>query len=304
MTSPYHRGERAVQARAGVLDAAESSGRAIRTEIPDVAARFLAAQPMLIAGSVDPAGQAWASILTGPPGFIRAVGPRTLEVDTEPAPGDPFGDGLAEPAAVGLLAIEFETRKRMRVNGVARHRAESGFVIDVHQVVANCPKYIAKRHVEHVTDADHQSRTTSHWLSADQAAWVVGADSFFIATSSSEDGGADVSHRGGDPGFVEVVAPDRLVWPDYVGNAMFLTLGNLEFDPAAGLVFADWQTGRTLQMTGRASVDWERRHAEPYPGAERLVSFELHAVVELGGSMGLRYGPTELSRFNPRPPAR
>jgi predicted pyridoxine 5'-phosphate oxidase superfamily flavin-nucleotide-binding protein len=68
------------------------------------------------------------------------------------------------------------------------------------------------------------------------------ADTFFIA-SSHRDGGADASHRGGNPGFVHVLNETKLIWPDYSGNGMFQTLGNLAIDPRAGLLFMDFESG-------------------------------------------------------------
>ncbi len=106
-------------------------------------------------------------------------------------------------------------------------------------------------------------------LAEAQRAWIRRADTFFIATSHPE-AGADASHRGGMPGFVRVEG-DRLVWPDYAGNAMFNTLGNIALHPRAGLVFPDFEAGATLQLTGRAAVDWDRDRAGSFPGAERLV---------------------------------
>lgn len=90
----------------------------------------------------------------------------------------------------------------------------------------------------------------------------------------------DASHWGGNPGFVQV-SGDRLRWPDYRGNAMFNTLGNLESYPRAGLLFPDFETGATLQLTGRASIDWDSAHAAASPGAERIVEFIIDEVVEL-----------------------
>jgi hypothetical protein len=107
--------------------------------------------------------------------------------------------------------------------------------------------------------------------------------------------GSDVSHRGGNPGFVEVL-DDRLVWPDYAGNLMYMTLGNLELNQAAGLLFLDWATGDALHLTGRARIDWNPRDV---PGAERLVSFEVERVLHVTGTGAPRWTLTGYSRFNP-----
>ena len=108
------------------------------------------------------------------------------------------------------------------------------------------------------------------------------ADTLFIA-SRHPTSGADVSHRGGVRGFLDVPAPDRVSIPDYAGNMMFNTLGNLTADARAGLLVADWTTGTLVQLTGRATVNWEPAAVAAFAGAQRLVEFAIDAVVERRG---------------------
>jgi hypothetical protein len=85
------------------------------------------------------------------------------------------------------------------------------------------------------------------------------ADTFFVASRSragiENDGGLDISHRGGRPGFV-AVRGDTLVVPDFRGNRFFNTLGNLLGDPRAGLLFIDFAAGDLLQLQGTVTIDW------------------------------------------------
>ena len=99
----------------------------------------------------------------------------------------------------------------------------------------------------------------------------------------------DASHRGGNPGFVKVTEPARLIFPDYAGNNHFNTLGNLVLDPRAGLLFVDFEHGDLLQLTGRVAIDWSEPDQLVYPGARRLVSFVLEAAVELRSTLPLRF---------------
>src|SRR5439155_6512520 len=93
----------------------------------------------------------------------------------------------------------------------------------------NCPKYIQQRVPDaSLEGATHTAREASA-LDEPQRHWITRADTLFIA-STHPDTGPDTSHRGGAPGFVRVLAADRLLWPDYVGNGMFQTLGNLTID--------------------------------------------------------------------------
>ncbi|WP_149180789.1 pyridoxamine 5'-phosphate oxidase family protein [Streptomyces sp. TRM49041] len=299
----YHSGETAVQERAGLAAQARFSLGGIGETVPPVAREFLAEQPMIVLGGADAAGRLWATQLTGTPGFLRVPDPRTLVIDALPLPEDPLAGvlGAAEPALVGMIAIEPATRRRMRINGRARREGD-GLRVDLDQVISNCPKYLQKR--DHRTvgagEAPARARTATSGaaLSAAQRSAVSTADTFFIATASDR-GDADASHRGGNPGFVQVLSPTLLRWPDYIGNAMFLTLGNLLLNPASGLLFPDWSTGSVLHLSGTARTVWDPEEAARVPGAQRLVEFSVEAVREVSAATPLRWSDPGYSRFNP-----
>src|SRR5574341_1003839 len=113
VVGPFHDGEREMQARAGVREEADAVGRIIRNTIPPAAARFLAMQRLAVATTLDPGGRVWASLLTGEPGFIRAVDETLLRVQARPVPGDPLPDNLATQPWLGLLVLDPQTRGRM-----------------------------------------------------------------------------------------------------------------------------------------------------------------------------------------------
>ncbi len=299
MTSPYTAGELQVQLRAGQADRAAHTGRAIGARIPEVAAAFLTAQPMLVLGAADQAGRIWCSLLTGEPGFLHADGPAALDIAARPLPGDPLASVLDEPGTeLGMIAIDPAGRRRMRMNGRTTQSATgTGLHATLDQVFANCPKYIQQRDY-HTVPGSPEEPVSGVELTTRQQVAISTADTFFIA-SADRSGHTDASHRGGNPGFVTVPGPDRLRWPDYAGNAMFCTLGNLAVQPAAGLLFIDWETGTTLQLTGTARIDWSEENAAAVPGAERLVEFTITEVVETRTASPLRWDEPGYSRFNP-----
>ncbi|MFF4773096.1 pyridoxamine 5'-phosphate oxidase family protein [Microtetraspora fusca] len=308
-----HTGEVAVQRRAGVRAGNWGSANT-RPDIPEVAAGFLAAQRMLVIGTAGPDGRVWAGPLTGPVGFARASGTRGVMIDALPGSHDPLsgvfdGGQITErvpgrPAehdmghlgghAIGMLAIEPKTRRRMRINGRAR-REGNGLLVTTEQVYANCPKYLQTREIADEPAVSTAATYRRAALGPEHREWIEKADTFFVATHV-EGLGSDVSHRGGNPGFIRVVDEHRLVWPDYVGNSMYMTLGNLELNPAAGLLFLDWTTGDALHLTGRARVDWDPGDV---PGAQRLIEFDVDEVVQVGGASPLRWTFGNYSRFNP-----
>jgi predicted pyridoxine 5'-phosphate oxidase superfamily flavin-nucleotide-binding protein len=292
----YHEGERAVQRRTGLARDDWGSAR-VNADIPPVAAEFLGRQRMVVIGAAADDGAVWAGMLTGPPGFVTVAGDRTVVAASHPGAGDPLAGVFETERAVGMLAIEPATRRRMRVNGTA-WTADDRLTVRTEQVYANCPKYIQTRTLaEDGAVAAGAARSTPA-LSDEQQRWVAAADTFFITTHVAGLG-VDTSHRGGSPGFVTVTGPRRLSWPDYTGNSMYMTLGNLELDPRCGLLFIDWEHGHTLQLTGRASTDWDPRRAAATPGAQRMVDFEVEQVVQLDEASPLRWSFDSYSKFNP-----
>ncbi len=296
----FHEGERAVQRRAGAERVAAQVGRNILSFVPAELGAFLGRQPFVVAASRDQPGRVWASLITGDMGFARALDDRHILLAGVPAPADPLEDALARPPArIGALAIEFGTRQRIRLNGVAQRTSE-GVVLTVAEAFGNCPKFIQRRlPVGQLIGSAPPWHRESAALDARQAALVRCADTFFIASAHPERG-ADASHRGGRPGFVEVAdGGRRLTFPDYSGNRMFQTLGNLTVDPHAGLLFVDWETGTTLQLTGRAQIVWDAQAVRSRPGAERLVEVTVDAVHEHERAMPARWNLIEPYRRNP-----
>ncbi|MGD1223982.1 MULTISPECIES: pyridoxamine 5'-phosphate oxidase family protein [Streptomyces] len=287
----YHSGSRAVQDRVGVRDLADHVGRSIGQGIRPVAAAFLEQQPMLVLGAADPGtGEVWASLLTGRPGFVRATGVRQISVTGGLRPDDPLAPALRTPGTpVGTIALDPRTRRRMRVDGRARPTPR-GLAVEADQVFSNCPKYLQRRETYETTGRVPGTPRRGSRLSPAQAQSVAAADTFFLATVHTH--GADASHRGGNPGFVRVTAPGELRWPDYPGNSMFLSLGNLAADPRAGLLFVDWTTGTTLQLTGTARTEFAS-------DGERSVRFTVTGVVETPAASPLRWSAPEYSPANP-----
>lgn len=291
---PWHPGELEVQKRAGV---GQVSGGGIRSSLPPAAMQFIAEQRVVVLGSVDREGRTWASLRTGDPGFLQALDPLTVQTAPVEVHGDPLLENLRQNPHVGVIVIDFETRRRMRLNGEARVLANRGLLIWPHQVYANCPQYIQERAPQPLEPVSSKTALLSRGaqLTPDQHQFIAQADTLFIA-SAHPDYGVDASHRGGNPGFVNVESPTRLRIPDYSGNRMFNTLGNISVNPAVGLVFPDFQRGCTLQLSGRAVIDW---HPVGLPGTERALVFDIESVIEIEQPALRSFVFRGYSRFNP-----
>jgi ferredoxin-NADP reductase/predicted pyridoxine 5'-phosphate oxidase superfamily flavin-nucleotide-binding protein len=255
----YHEGELQVQAKSGLTQEAQMVAGAIQSYIHPGAASFIGQQATAVLGSLDANGRVWASVVFGAPGFMVAVDGRSLTIQRSAcyaAAGDPLWSNLETNPQLGMLLIELTSRRRLRINGVARFSMKGDCLIDVQRAYANCPKYIQRRRLSFPDGVD--CRLSNDWLEgreldAAQQALVGQADTFFVSSAHPEQG-VDASHRGGHPGFVQVLNPHRLRIPDFVGNNMFNTLGNFVSYPYAGLVFIDFDRGRALQLSGRPKV--------------------------------------------------
>jgi predicted pyridoxine 5'-phosphate oxidase superfamily flavin-nucleotide-binding protein len=248
----FHEGELAMQAQAGVGgQAARLVGMLAPPDLDGGAGRLLGLQTFAALTGHDHDGTLWTSALVGPAGFLAGDG-TTLRVHAVPRPGDPLA-GLPAGGQVGLIAVDFARRRRVRVNGTLSAAGPAGLTIDVAQAFGNCPQYISGR-VLAPGSAGPASPYDGATLDARLGRIITTADTFFLGTEHPTRG-ADSSHRGGTPGFVRVDGAD-LWWPDYPGNNMFNSFGNLAVNPTASLLFVDFATGSTLQLSGTATVEW------------------------------------------------
>lgn len=271
-TTGFHAGELAVQHRAGVRAVADArEGMLDPADVRGGIVGFLGERTFAALSARAADGRLWVTALEGPVGFLTAGADR-LSVRAAPRDGDPLRD-LPIGGATALIAIEFASRRRFRLNGILADAGEGFLEIVLDQAFGNCPKYIHPRVLRPVAEPGSGAEDTAvaSVLTADQESFVRTADTFFLGTLHP-DRGADVSHKGGPAGFVEV-RDGALWWPDYAGNDLFNSLGNLTVSDTAALFFADFTTGRTLHLSGRATVEWGAATA-----TGRAVSFVVEAV--------------------------
>ena len=300
-SSPFHTGEQAVQSRVGVREAIEPWARqVVRPYLPEQHREFYSCLPFVVAAARDQSGQPWATLLAGPPGFIQSPDAGHLQFASQALPGDALELSLTAGAEIGLLGIDLETRRRNRVNGRLGEGSTKGLEFQVGQAFGNCPQYITERAWRSVEVSPGDTSVTHHRrLDARAQKWIATADTFFIASGyRGSDGdraayGMDASHRGGPAGFVEVTGENQLRFPDYAGNNHFNTIGNLVLDPRVGLLFVDFETGSLLQVSGKATIDWDSGEVRKHVGAQRLVIIDVERVVQLDGVLPLRWSGPE-----------
>ena len=257
----FHPGERAVQLRAGEAAIADRNGTVIAASILGGARPFIQKQFMVVLASSDTNGRTWSSVVYGKPGFAYASGDAEIALDVATARrdgADPFWANVAVNPAMGMLFIELGSRRRYRINGVVTRNDDAGLVIAVREAYPNCPKYIQRRELRAMNaDGASDGVVTGTGIGGSVEALLRAADTVFVASANAGTG-ADASHRGGPRGFVQVTGLNTLRLPDYHGNSIFNTLGNIELDARFGLSVPDFEGGRLLQLSGRARLLWDQ----------------------------------------------
>lgn len=199
-------------------------------------------------------------------------------------PGTPDGEVVRNEKMVSGLSIHLEERDRVKLFGrmvagsldidepvsgteqapggtPAGRTGNAQLVLHITQSLGNCPKYLNKKIIKSYAASQPRLLLDSPILSAEAIDHVHSADIFFVASRGPED--MDCNHRGGTPGFIRVQPPSAdasgqqssvLVWPEYSGNNLYQTLGNLTYTPEAGICIPDFVTGTVLYLTGTTEI--------------------------------------------------
>lgn len=299
----FHAGEVAVQQRAGEAAIAERNISVLSDTVIGGARPFIAKQFMVALASVDRDGHVWSSLLFGKPGFVHTETGRDIDIavpDKERDGADPLWDNIKGNPDLGMLFIEIASRRRYRVNGTVTRLDAAGAGVTIREAYPNCPKYIQRRHLRQLGEAVVPVQTAQGTVLRGAVADIVQrADTIFVASRHAQNG-ADASHRGGTPGFVHLVDETTLRIPDYDGNSLFNTLGNIEADPHAGLCIPDFANGQLLQLTGTASIEWDQDDpAHLTGGTGRFWTFRVTRWIVRDTPQRLDWEYLDASPFNP-----
>lgn len=269
LAEPFHAGELRAQQLAG----GGPAGAPIRSQMPEQHRQFFPLLSFVCVALEDDSGWPIATLLHGEPGFASSPDPGQLRIAAVPDRDDPAHARLLPGAGIGMLGIDLATRRRNRANGRIARADGEGVLVDVEQSFGNCPKYIRVRQLARVERQQEEVERFGADLPADAVAMIAGCETMFVASVGGQADGLDISHRGGEAGFLRL---DRqvLTVPDYPGNRYFNTLGNLLLEPRASLVIPDFETGDVLQLQGMAKVLW-RQDAIDDARAERAWEFEI-----------------------------
>jgi ferredoxin-NADP reductase/predicted pyridoxine 5'-phosphate oxidase superfamily flavin-nucleotide-binding protein len=289
--------------------------------MPDQHRQFYENQPFLVVAARDRRGMMWSTLLFGSSSssadvtdFVQSPDPQHLLLESQPLPGDALASSFENGSDIGILGIEFATRRRNRVNGRISTNDGKKILFKVDQSFGNCPQYIKprdwwttgmkkNRQVCLINDTDLLPRRPSQ-LTKEQISSIEMAESIFLATGYRADGddprfGNDASHRGGTVGFLKVSSDGKRIFlPDYSGNNMFNSLGNIVQDPRTGIAVPLYETGGIIQMSGSTLIHWEDEDDDEsnevsisdFPGALRWLEFTIDEIIELPpGTLPIRW---------------
>ena len=306
MKKHFHDGELQLQNQAGKRKQIDKlTQRLMLDYMPDEHRDFFEELGYIFVGTVDNNGLPHACILTGPSNFVSSPSPQTLIINTGERQLNPAFNGLGITQPVGVLGLDLSNRRRNRMHGKITAMDDRSITITVVQSYGNCPKYISLREVsEHGLSSKQNNVTERKELNAMDTALIEAADTFFIASYISDSSGApyegvDVNHRGGKPGFISVDNSTQITVPDYKGNNLFNTFGNLLMNPQAGILFIDFLTGDQLHLQTTAELIEDAADVARYPGAQRLLRLQINDVSRKDSATPLRWRFVEASPFSP-----
>ena len=283
--------------------------------------------PLLALGTLDEQLRPWTTLWGGSPGFSEPlggcfIGTRAL-VDSK---HDPVVNALLNGNAsvemlqphdrgklVAGLAIDLMTRKRVKIAGrmvagaisevnVERHggpakQHQIQLVTIVDQSLGNCPKYLNQYELRPAL-VQSTSLFQGPTLSTEGISLIEKADMFFLSTSTDTD--QDTNHRGGPPGFARVISSSEIIYPEYSGNRLYQSLGNLLLSPKIGLTFPDYSTGDVLYITGTAQVLIDTDAAKLLPGSNIAVKITIDESRFIQAGLPFRGTRHLPSPYNPR----
>lgn len=305
---------------------------------PGLAPQYYAritSSPLVAFGALDEQGRPWTTVWGGEAGFCRPIAQGFLGVNaTADAKFDPVlqalfavkedestertivDDRVVKPdggQVMAALSIDLETRDRVKmagrfVAGAVTSRAPSGagelqLAFQVQETLGNCPKYLNKKHITpHVPQPELVGSGKGLPLPAAAVQLLGKADLFFIS-SKHGNGSMDVNHRGGPPGFVRLYRNEdgavTVVYPEYSGNRLYQTLGNLQKDPLAGLVIPDFESGEVLYLTGRTTTLIGDRAAAYLPHTKLAVKIDVDEARFVKDGLPFRGSFIDHSPYNP-----
>ncbi|KAL2063352.1 hypothetical protein VTL71DRAFT_5157 [Oculimacula yallundae] len=282
--------------------------------------------PLLALGALDDLDRPWTTIWGGDPGFGKPVAKNVIGVKTavdrrfDPVVEALLGDAVdgeivrdeGKEKLVGGLTIDLESRMRVKLHGNMIAGAMEGsrdkekgvgqmqLVVSISKTVGNCPKYLNSKRIVPFTPQP-KLISDSPQLPPEALALLDKADMFFMSSSDGSD--IDTNHRGGPAGLVRVISNQDsgavIVYPEYSGNRMYESLGNLKMIPLIGITVPDFDTGDVLYLTGKAEILIGKEASSVLLRSKLAVKVTITSARFVEKGLTFKGIPEELSPYNP-----
>ncbi|KXT07391.1 hypothetical protein AC578_431 [Pseudocercospora eumusae] len=325
---PWHEGESEMRK---AMRAPDVDNPTVPTLSPQLS-NHLRIAPLIAIGTLDAEGRPWTTLWgSGQKGLSQPLGGSIIGIKT-PVTGkhDPVVEILVGKEANGEvvrqedpgrmvsgLTIDLETRKRTKmygrmiagalisrddeVMGEEEHIVETQLVLKIEQSLGNCPKYL---NAKHIVEAKSKPELVSESPQfSQQALDLINKSDLFFVSSSQKDLDMDTNHRGGPAGFLRVASNEAsgavLCWPEYSGNRLYQTLGNLFVNPRAGLCVPDFDTGDMLYLTGSTEILVGQNASNFLPRSNLAVKVTVESARFVSQALPFRGVPGNASPYNP-----
>jgi ferredoxin-NADP reductase len=321
LTGGWHPGEVAVHK---LLNIPDHGGKPTSRGMPQGYGYRIAASPLVAFGALDGEGRPWTTVLGGERGFSRPIqqgflGAKSLVdrnhdpvVEALLGPAPPEGELVPREVPLSALSVDLENRDRVKIAGrliagVINSQGGTGsgvgeleMAVLVKETLGNCPKYMNKKVIrEHLPSPELVSDTLP--LPKEAINLIEKADMFFLTTAHGA--AMDTNHRGGPPGFIRVArnSPDEVVvvYPEYSGNRLYESLGNLYLNPKIGIAVPDFDTSDVLYLTGTTKILVRTEAAALVPHTKLAVKITVAAARFVKDGLPFRGGLGERSPYNP-----
>lgn len=306
--SNFHEGEKSFHRALGIEERMEEIGaRIFRDYMPDQHRDFFAQLPMIHICALDKAGHPCAILRVGQPGFISSPDEYTLIIESAPLIGEPENLQLQKGSKISIVGVEFATRRRNRLNATISQHEHNRIEMKVDQSFGNCPKYIQIRNMFPAEQTDVTSETFKAETIGDRERNLISSiDTLFIASRSpiiDDDprNGVDINHRGGNPGFIEILDDQTIQFPDYLGNNIFNTFGNIVNDPRVGIQLIGFESKTLMHLQGHAEVITLEGKFDGNPDMGRRVKIQIDTIISVTNA--LPFSPQFIS-WSPMLPGR
>ncbi|KAK2745109.1 hypothetical protein FQN57_004016 [Myotisia sp. PD_48] len=327
----WHRGEEKMHKLMG----ASHDGNPTAPYLSPGAASLIQRCPLLVLGTLDKDGLPWTTVWGGQAGFAGPIAQSVIGINVaiggafDPVAetllgGEKIGQIVKEEDGKGRLMsglpVDFENRKRVKlmgrmVAGTMRGNdtenndgnvSKTGhshiqLAMQIDSSMGNCPKYLNKRHI--IPNTPQPKLISDSPQLPQQAIDLLSRIDTLFVSSSHEQRSMDSNLRGGPPGFIRVLSNNPtgavIVYPEYSGNRLYQTIGNLQTTPFAGYAFPDFDTGDILFATGKTEVLVGKEAADLLPRSNLAVKVTITAARYVEDGLTFRGEPGEPSPYNP-----